>query len=123
MVYVGLRLFLKSVEAGLRAMSLNRSEQQLLDYVQRNPEERHYWQQKVRALAASRVDAHEASLVLDGELWRYLEERARVVPEFREYAVTVGKGAVKRLSLRNLAEYLLRMWVAPKPPANKKPGA
>ena len=99
-------------------MSLNRCEQQLFDYVQRNPEERHYWVQKVRGVAAGQVDPHAASMILDGELWRYLEERARVVAEFREYGMTGSK----RLSLRNLAEYLLRVWVAPKPPL-KKPAA
>ena len=91
-------------------MSLNRCEQQLFDYVQRNPEERHYWQQKVRGVAVQ-ADPYGAAVVLDGELWRYLEERARVVPEFREYA----KPETKRVSLRNLAEYLLRVWVEPKP--------
>ena len=50
---------------------------------------------------------------LDGELWRYLEERARVVAGFREY----GLPGAKRVSLRNLAEYLVRVWVAPKPSA------
>ena len=92
-------------------MSLNRTEQQLLDYVQRNPEERHYWQQKVRAAAAANADVHDASLLLDAELRRYLEERAQVIAEFREYQ----ERANRRLSLRNLAEYWLRLWVAPKP--------
>jgi hypothetical protein len=92
-------------------MSLNRTEQQLLEYVQRNPEERHYWQQKVRAADSAHADRHEASLLLDAELRRYLDERAQVVAEFREYAGPAGK----RLSLRNLAEYWLRMWGTPKP--------
>jgi hypothetical protein len=91
-------------------MSLNRCEQQLFDYVQRNPEERHYWERKVRVVAAGQRDAHATSTILDGELWRYLEERARVVAEFREYGPPS-----KRMSLRNLAEYLLRVWVEPKP--------
>jgi hypothetical protein len=97
-------------------MSLNRCEQELFDYVQRNPDERHYWEQKVRALAAAQADAHALSMSLDGELWRYLEERARVVAGFREY----GLPGVKRVSLRNLAEYLLRVWVAPKASAAKR---
>jgi hypothetical protein len=97
-------------------MSLNRCEQQLFDYVQRNPEERHYWEQKVRAVAAGEADTHVASVTLDGDLWRYVEERAQVVAEFRDY---VKKGS-RRVSLRNLAEYLLRMWVAPKPAAKKR---
>jgi hypothetical protein len=98
-------------------MSLNRCEQQLFDYVQRNPEERHYWEQKVRGVAAAQADTHAASMSLDGELWRYLEERAGVVAQFREYGPPS-----KRVSLRNLAEYLLRVWVAPKPAAKKRQG-
>ncbi|ATC64924.1 hypothetical protein CMV30_13635 [Nibricoccus aquaticus] len=97
-------------------MSLNRCEQQLFDYVQRNPEERHYWEQKVRGLAAAQADAHALSMTLDGELWRYLEERARVVAEFRDH----GAPGAKRVSLRNLAEYLLRVWVEPKAAAKKR---
>ena len=97
-------------------MSLNRCEQQLFDYVQRNPEERHYWEQKVRGLAAAQPDPHATSLTLDTELWRYVEERARVVAEFREYA----KPGMRRVSLRNLAEYLLRIWVTPRAVVKKR---
>jgi hypothetical protein len=88
-------------------MSLNKSEQRLFDYVQRHAEERHYWETKVRE-AAARLEPAEASVALDAELWRYLEERASVVREFGEY-----RGA-KRVSLRNLAEHLLRLWVEPR---------
>jgi hypothetical protein len=95
-------------------MSLNRFEQQVLDYIQRNPEERHYWEQKVRAVAAAEGDVHTASLVIDAALWEYVQERARVVAEFSEYGPPPGKAFAKRISLRNLAEYWLRMWVPPK---------
>jgi hypothetical protein len=102
-------------------MSLNRSEQQVLAYIQRNPEERHYWEQKVRAVAVAEADVHAASLVLDAQLWGYVQERARVVAEFREYGPMPGSATAKRISLRNLAEYLLRMWLPPKPLPRKKP--
>jgi hypothetical protein len=95
-------------------MSLNRFEQQVLDYIQRNPEERHYWEQKVRAVAAAEGDVHAASLALDAGLWDYVQERARVVAEFREYGPPPGRAVAKRISLRNLAEYWLRMWAPPK---------
>jgi hypothetical protein len=89
-------------------MSLNRCEQQLFDYMQRNRDERHYWEAKVRSLAAS-ADTAAATQAIEAELWQYLKERAEVIAEFREY-----RGG-KRLSLRNLAEYLQRLWIAPKP--------
>ena len=41
------------------------------------------------------------------ELWRYLEERSAVASPFREIAQREG---LSRTSLRNLAEYLLRLW-------------
>jgi hypothetical protein len=59
------------------------------------------------------------SVQLDVELWSYLAERARVVKEFREYEAAAG-GASRRISLRNLAEYVLRIWVAPKPSAKDR---
>lgn len=96
-------------------MSLNRTEQRLFDYVQRHPEERHHWQAKVLRLAANVPDPHEAARRLEGELWRYYEERTAVVPEFRDAARHEG---AQRTSLKNLAEYLLRLWSPPKP---KKP--
>jgi hypothetical protein len=102
-------------------MSLNRPEQQVLDYIQRNPEERQYWQHKVRAAASAEADTHAASLALDAQLWAYVQERAGVVAEFRQYGVAAGKGPAKRISLRNLAEYLLRMWLPPRPVGRKKP--
>lgn len=88
-------------------MSLNRTEQLLFDYVQRNPDEKRHWQDKVRALSARAIDPHGAASTLDGELWRYLEERSAVAPPFRELAQREG---LRRTSLRNLAEHLLRLW-------------
>jgi hypothetical protein len=99
-------------------MSLNRSEQLLHDYVQSHPEERQHWLKKVQGLAKTIADPHLAAVRLELELWRYFEERSRVVPAFREIAQREG---VFRTSMQNLAEYLLRMWaVQPARPA--KPG-
>jgi len=92
-------------------MSLNRCEQDLLDYVQRSPDERHYWEHKVRRVLGEQPDGHAAASTLEIELQRYLEERARVLARFREYAVEPGG---RRTSLRNLADFLMRMWAPPK---------
>lgn len=92
-------------------MSLNRSEQLVLDYFQSHPEERHHWQSKVRKTAAESLDIHLAASRLDGELWRYYEERSAVVAPFREVAQREG---LRRVSMKNLAEYLIRLW-APSP--------
>ena len=96
-------------------MSLNRSEQRLFDYVQRHAEERHHWTAKVQKLAAAEPDPHVAARSLEGELWRYYEERSTHVPALRDAARLEGQ---QRTSMKNLAEHLLRLWVAPKP---KKP--
>jgi len=93
-------------------MSLNRCEQMIFDYVQSHPEERHFWQDKVRDLAAGAPDEHAVAAELEGELWRYLEERSRVAEPFRSAA---AREKLPRTSLRNLAEHLLRMWAPPRP--------
>ena len=94
------------------AMSLNRSEQMIFDYLQRHVEERQYWQEKVRAEARRSRDDHVAADRLQVELWRYYVERSAVVAPFRE--VTQREG-LQRTSMRNLAEYLIRLWTAPRP--------
>lgn len=93
-------------------MSLNRNEQRVFDYLQSHAEERQYWHTKVQKLAASVPDVHEAARQLEGELWRYYQERSAVAREFKEAAQREG---TQRTSMKNLAEYLLRLWVAPKP--------
>lgn len=93
-------------------MSLNAAEQMVFDYIQSHPEERHYWTEKVRATLRREDDEHVAALRLDGELWRYFEERSAVASPFREVAQRQG---VRRTSMRNLAEYLLRLWTPPRP--------
>ncbi len=98
-------------------MSLNRTEQMLFDYVQHHPDERQHWSGKVLSITARVPDRHAAATELEGDLWRYFEERSAVVEPFRSLARREG---LQRTSLRNLAEYLLRLWVAPKP---KRPAA
>jgi hypothetical protein len=100
-------------------MSLNRTEQLLFDYIQKSPEERQHWQEKVRTLVKTVADGHTAAFSLEGELWRYYEERSRVAAPFLEIARR--EGGVRRISLRNLAEYLLRMWSPARPKTKTNP--
>jgi len=93
-------------------VSLNRSEQTLCDYVMQHPEERHFWQQKVRDAAQQSADDHAAARRLEADLWAYHVERSGVVEPFRSNAAREG---LARTSMRNLAEYLLRLWTAPRP--------
>jgi hypothetical protein len=96
-------------------MSLNRSEQMLFDYVQGQSEERQYWQDKVRAIVSRSADIPIAVALLDSELWRYYVERSEVAPVFVAAARAHG---LKRTSMKNLAEHLVRLWTEPRP---KKP--
>jgi hypothetical protein len=93
-------------------MSLNQSEQMIFDYVQRHPEERHYWLEKVRKTSLSSTDDHVAAATLEPELWRYFQERSSVASPFREH---VQRQGLQRVSMKNLAEHLLRLWVGPRP--------
>jgi hypothetical protein len=99
-------------------MSLNRTEQAIYDYMGRHPEERQYIHDKVRALAAGAEDTPKAVSRIDAELWRYCEERSSVVPALREAARLYG---IRRTSMKNLAEFLIRLWIDPRPkkPPNK----
>jgi len=98
--------------ASMLRMSLNRSEQVIFDYLQRHAEERHFWQQKVRNAVGKAPDDHMAADQLQGELWRYFEERSAVAEPFREI---VRREGLRRTSMRNLAEYLIRIWTPPRP--------
>lgn len=93
-------------------MSLNRCEQRVFDYLQRHPEERHYWQGKFQAAAKAAADDHVAAAKLEPELWRYYEERSAVAAPFRE---AVRHEGLQRTSMRNLAELLIRLWTEPRP--------
>jgi hypothetical protein len=99
-------------------MSLNRCEQRIFDYWQGHREERQFWQEKVRGTAKAVADPHAAAARLEGELWRYYVERSAVAAPFREAARAEG---VRRTSMKNLAELLLRLWTEPRP--KQKPAA
>lgn len=92
-------------------MSLNSSEQILFDYVGSHPEEKRFWEDKVRSIAAETNDEYVAAGELDRELWRYFQERGEVTPPFREVLARHGR---QRISLRNLAELWLRLWAPPR---------
>jgi hypothetical protein len=98
-------------------MSLNRCEQRVFDYLQAHPEEKRFWQDKVRAAAARSGEPAQAATRLEIELWRYYEERSAVAAPFREAVRTEG---LRRTSLRNLADLLLRLWC--EPPKGPRPG-
>lgn len=110
-----LDLFLARGAARCPPMSLNHSEQMIFDYVQAHPDERQYWVDKVQKTSARSLDQHAAAFELEGELWRYFEERSGVASPFREEAQRRG---LQRTSMKNLAEHLIRLWAPPKP---KKP--
>jgi len=115
-----LRLFLPKVHAASPAVSLNRSEQLVFDYWQESPDERRFWQDKVRAHAAEAGDDFEAARRLDGELWAYFVERSAVLPRFREATPHYGSagaagGVGGRTSMKTLAELALRLWTEPRP--------
>ncbi len=93
-------------------MSLNRTEQLVSDYVEQHPDEKNYWMEKVRSVAAREQDEHIAAARLADELWSYVEERSAVAAPFRDHAHREG---LRRTSMRNLAEYWMRLWVAAKP--------
>ena len=96
-------------------MSLNRCEQRVFDYLHRHPEERHYWQGKFQQAAKAATDDHVAINRLEPELWRYYEERSAVAAPFKE---AVRHEGLRRVSMKNLAELLLRLWTEPR--AKKK---
>ena len=100
----------------ITGMSLNRYEQTVFDYLEKQPDERRHWQAKVTAAAHGAPGGPgELARVLERDLWEYFVERAQHVPMFRDHAA----GGLKRLSLLNLADHLLRLWGPP--PKPKKP--
>lgn len=98
-------------------MSLNRYEQTVFDYWEKHPEERHHWQSKVAAAARQMEDAGLVARTLERELWDYFVERSEQVARFRD----LHSGGVRRISLLNLADYLLRLWGPPRKPKNPAP--
>jgi len=93
-------------------MSLNRCEQTIFDYMRGHPDERQYLHDKVRGFVAGSADVSTAVARIDSELWRYYEERSAVVPAFAEAQGPAGR---RRISMKNLAELLVRLWTEPRP--------
>lgn len=99
-------------------MSLNRYEQALFSYWEKQPDERRHWHAKV--VEATRVAGApgEVARTLERELWDHFVERSGHVPAFREFSV----GGLRRVSLLNLAEHIIRLWgPPPKPKKNGNP--
>jgi hypothetical protein len=98
-------------------MSLNKYEQTLFEYIDRHPEERRYWHAKIQG--STHLSADPAAVVrgLEREMWEYYTERSQHVPVLCE----LNPGGVRRVSLLNLTEYLLRLW-GPQP-RPKKPAS
>jgi len=102
-------------------VSLNLFEQTVYDYVKGHAEERQYWQHKVRAILADSIETPAAVARIASELWRYYEERSAVVPTLGGTGRAPGAG---RISMKNLAELLVRLWAEPRPgkPLPAQPG-
>ena len=93
-------------------MSLNRYEQTLFAYWERQPDELRHWQAKVADLSRGAGQPGEAARTLERELWEHLVERGEHVPALRE----LGAGGLRRVSLLNLAEHIIRLWGPPPKP-------
>jgi hypothetical protein len=101
-----------------RKMSLNRYEQALFDYWERALDERRHWQSKVvELMRGSAQSPGEVARALERELWDHLVERTPHVPALRN----LNPAGLSRVSLLNLAEYIIRLWGPP--PKPKKPVA
>jgi hypothetical protein len=93
-------------------MSLNRYEQTLFSYWEQQPDERRHWQAKVVEMTRGSDVPVEFARALERELWSHFVERSPHVPALRALGVTT----TQRVSLLNLAEYIIRLWgPLPKP--------
>jgi hypothetical protein len=98
-------------------MSLNRYEQTLFAYWERNADERRHWQTKVVELTRLPGNSTgDQARSLERELWAYLLERSSHVSVLRELRLE----GVSRVSLLNLAEHIIRLW-GPPPKPRKAP--
>jgi hypothetical protein len=96
-------------------MSLNRYEQSLFDYWERQLDERRHWQMKTVEAAKATVAPGEVARRLERELWDYFRERTAQVPALRALA----PGGGQRVSMLNLAELMLRLWGPPPKPKRR----
>ena len=97
-------------------MSLNRYEQTIFDYWEKQLDERRHWQTKVVELTRH-GPAADLARSLERELWEYLVERTPHVPALR----SLPPIAPPRVSLLNLAEHIIRLW-GPLPKPRKPAG-
>lgn len=96
-------------------MSLNRHEQAVFDYWEKQPDERRHWMTKVVELTRNGQPGAMAR-PLERELWDYFVERSQHVPALRNLG-QLDEG--RRVSLLNLAEHVIRIWGPP--PKSKAP--
>ena len=91
----------------------------MFNYWQTQPDELSHWKTKVETVAKASLGPGEAARGLERDLWDYFVERSQHVPMFRDLNAA---GTIRRVSLLNLAEYVLRLWGPPpksrKPPSN-----
>jgi hypothetical protein len=87
----------------------------MFDYWEMQPDERRHWQAKVATVAGGAAGPGDAARTLERELWEYFVERAQHVARFRE----LYTGGLRRVSLLNLADHVIRLWGPP--PKPKKP--
>ena len=99
-------------------MSLNRYEQTMFNYWQKQPDELSHWKSKVIAVSKVTAPPGEIARSLERDLWDYFVERSQHVPIIRDLS---GPGGVRRVSLLNLAEYVLRLWGPPIKTKTRKP--
>lgn len=97
-------------------VSLNRSEQMTFDYLERHLDERRFWMEKVQNRAKTSASDHDAAREIEVELWAYVVERSSVVSPFRDEAQREG---LQRISMRNLADYMIRLWTVPRKKTRK----
>jgi hypothetical protein len=96
-------------------MSLNRHEQAVFDYWEKQPDERRHWQAKIIEFTHGAGLRGDSARVLERELWDYFVERCQHVAELREFHT----GERRRVSMLNLAEHIIRLWGPP--PKPRKP--
>ncbi len=99
-------------------MSLNHYEQNLFSYWEGHPDERRHWQGKVMEATKLAAAPGDVARALERELWEHFVERSPHVPRLR----ALSPGGLCRVSLLNLAEYIIRLW-GPPPKPRKSPGS
>ena len=91
----------------------------MFNYWQSQPDELNHWKNKIVLAAKASLGPGQVARSLERDLWDYFVERSQHVPVFRD----LNAGSVRRVSLLNLAEYVLRLWGPPpkirKPPSNQ----